>query len=161
MCPTCNQAHRYVHCGCCLHVLHVGAEGLEAVPSCCFLLSCELSFVKGLCTWGQDESCWPRGLVFGRSLSQWPWLVFPMMLPLQVNVKVKSAFNNKLFALNVVVNIPVPDNTAKADIQTSQGQLLVALIFASSLLLYILHWALDAPYHKGAVVQRCVQVTPQ
>ena len=44
--------------------------------------------------------------------------------PLQVNVKVKSAFNNKLFALNVVVNIPVPDNTAKADIQTSQGQLL-------------------------------------
>lgn len=49
------------------------------------------------------------------------------MPPLQVNVKVKSAFNNKLFALNVVVNIPVPDNTAKADIQTSQGQLLAAL----------------------------------
>lgn len=39
----------------------------------------------------------------------------------QVNVKAKSAFNNKLFALNVVISIPVPDNTAKADIQTTQG----------------------------------------
>ena len=52
---------------------------------------------------------------------------FLTMPPLQVNVKVKSAFNNKLFALNVVVNIPVPDNTAKADIQTSQGQQLALL----------------------------------
>jgi hypothetical protein len=42
---------------------------------------------------------------------------------LQVNVKAKSAFNNKLFALNVVISIPVPDNTAKADIQTTQGML--------------------------------------
>ena len=40
----------------------------------------------------------------------------------QVNVKAKSAFNNKLFALNVVISIPVPDNTAKADIQTTQGK---------------------------------------
>jgi len=40
-----------------------------------------------------------------------------------VNVKAKSAFNNKLFALNVVISIPVPDNTAKADIQTTQGML--------------------------------------
>jgi len=38
-------------------------------------------------------------------------------------VKAKSAFNNKLFALNVVISIPVPDNTAKADIQTTQGML--------------------------------------
>ena len=45
---------------------------------------------------------------------------------LQVNVKAKSAFNNKLFALNVVISIPVPDNTAKADIQTTQGMLLFA-----------------------------------
>ena len=36
-------------------------------------------------------------------------------------MKAKSAFNNKLFALNVVISIPVPDNTAKADIQTTQG----------------------------------------
>ena len=41
---------------------------------------------------------------------------------MQVNVKAKSAFNNKLFALNVVISIPVPDNTAKADIQTTQGK---------------------------------------
>lgn len=41
---------------------------------------------------------------------------------LQVNVKAKSAFNNKLFALNVVITIPVPDNTAKADVQTTQGK---------------------------------------
>ena len=39
-----------------------------------------------------------------------------------MNVKAKSAFNNKLFALNVVISIPVPDNTAKADIQTTQGK---------------------------------------
>lgn len=39
-----------------------------------------------------------------------------------MNVKAKSAFNNKLFALNVVISIPVPDNTAKADIQTTQGE---------------------------------------
>lgn len=38
-------------------------------------------------------------------------------------MKAKSAFNNKLFALNVVISIPVPDNTAKADIQTTQGML--------------------------------------
>lgn len=46
---------------------------------------------------------------------------------LQVNVKAKSAFNNKLFALNVVISIPVPDNTAKADIQTTQGMCNVCL----------------------------------
>lgn len=40
---------------------------------------------------------------------------------LEVKVAVKSAFNDKLFALNVVITIPMPDNTAKADIQPSQG----------------------------------------
>ena len=42
-------------------------------------------------------------------------------------MKAKSAFNNKLFALNVVISIPVPDNTAKADIQTTQGTQLYCL----------------------------------
>ena len=40
---------------------------------------------------------------------------------LEVKVAVKSAFNDKLFALNVVLTIPMPDNTARADIQPSQG----------------------------------------
>ena len=40
---------------------------------------------------------------------------------LDVKVAVKSAFSEKLFALNVVITIPMPDNTAKADIQPSQG----------------------------------------
>ena len=40
---------------------------------------------------------------------------------LEVKVAVKSAFNDKLFALNVVITIPMPDNTARADIQPSQG----------------------------------------
>ena len=35
---------------------------------------------------------------------------------------VKSAFNDKLFALNVVIVIPMPDNTARADIHPSQGE---------------------------------------
>ena len=79
--------------------------------------------------------------------------------PLQVNVKVKSAFNNKLFALNVVVNIPVPDNTAKADIQTSQGQLLAALKLASLMLLLLWQRALTAPYHNDVIIKSCVRVT--
>ena len=41
---------------------------------------------------------------------------------LEVKVAVKSAFSDKLFALNVVVTIPMPDNTARADIQPSQGE---------------------------------------
>ena len=40
---------------------------------------------------------------------------------MQVNVKVKAGFGSKDFALNVVVTIPVPDTTAKADIQTDIG----------------------------------------
>lgn len=40
---------------------------------------------------------------------------------LEVNVKVKSTFDAKLFALNVVVQVPMPDNTARAEVQTSQG----------------------------------------
>ena len=76
-----------------------------------------------------------------------------MVPPLQVNVKVKSAFNNKLFALNVVVNIPVPDNTAKADIQTSQGQLLAALNLPAVCMVLGSYC-----YHNGVKVQRCVQV---
>jgi len=41
---------------------------------------------------------------------------------LEVKVAVKSAFNDKLFALNVVIIIPMPDNTARADIHVSQGE---------------------------------------
>jgi len=41
---------------------------------------------------------------------------------LDVKVAVKSAFNDKLFALNVVIVIPMPDNTARADIHPSQGK---------------------------------------
>lgn len=40
---------------------------------------------------------------------------------LEVNVKLKANFNAQLFAMNVVVTIPVPDNTANADLQITQG----------------------------------------
>ena len=40
---------------------------------------------------------------------------------LEVNVKVKAAFSKQLFALAVVVSIPVPDTTAKAELQTTVG----------------------------------------
>jgi len=41
---------------------------------------------------------------------------------MQVNTKVKAGFGAKIFALNVVITIPVPDTTAKADIHTSIGE---------------------------------------
>eukprot|EP00884_Botryococcus_braunii_P011632 jgi/Botrbrau1/2046/Bobra.0047s0023.1 len=41
---------------------------------------------------------------------------------LEVNVKLKANFNAQLFAINVVVTIPVPDNTANADLQITQGK---------------------------------------
>ena len=40
---------------------------------------------------------------------------------LEVNVKVKAEFGKNLFALNVVVTIPVPETTAHADVQTKIG----------------------------------------
>lgn len=40
---------------------------------------------------------------------------------LEVNVKTKANFSDKLYALNLVVTVPVPENTAKADIHTSLG----------------------------------------
>ena len=46
---------------------------------------------------------------------------------LEVNVNVKSTFDAKLFALNVVVTVPMPDNTARAELQTSQGPALQLL----------------------------------
>jgi hypothetical protein len=45
-----------------------------------------------------------------------------------VNIKLKASFNAQLFAMNVVVTIPVPDNTANADLQTSQGGLEAACL---------------------------------
>mmetsp|Transcript_26144 Transcript_26144/g.46495 ORF Transcript_26144/g.46495 Transcript_26144/m.46495 type:complete len:422 (-) Transcript_26144:15-1280(-) len=41
---------------------------------------------------------------------------------IECNVKVKSTFNSKLFALNVVVRVPVPKYTAKANIQITAGK---------------------------------------
>ncbi len=40
---------------------------------------------------------------------------------LEVNCKVKAEFGKNLFALNVVVTIPVPETTAHADVQTKIG----------------------------------------
>ena len=40
---------------------------------------------------------------------------------LDVNVKIKSNVDEKLFALNLVVTIPMPPHTARAELQTSQG----------------------------------------
>ena len=56
---------------------------------------------------------------------------------MEVNTKVKAGFSNKLFALNVVITIPVPDTTAHADVQTSIGgpQLSLADRYTRALLL--------------------------
>lgn len=40
---------------------------------------------------------------------------------LEVNVKLKANFSAKLFALNLLVTVPVPENTARADIHTTLG----------------------------------------
>ena len=55
-----------------------------------------------------------------------PFRVLPVVSELgrtrlDVQVKIKGNFDVTHFALNVIVTVPVPDNTAKADIQTSQG----------------------------------------
>lgn len=41
---------------------------------------------------------------------------------LEANVAVKSLFGPKMFALGVVVLVPVPDNTAKATISVTSGK---------------------------------------
>jgi hypothetical protein len=41
---------------------------------------------------------------------------------IECNVTVKSTFNSKMFALNVVVLVPVPDYTAKANILVTNGK---------------------------------------
>ncbi|KAH9297699.1 hypothetical protein KI387_029381, partial [Taxus chinensis] len=41
---------------------------------------------------------------------------------LEVNVKVKSAFGVKMFAMGVVVKVPVPKQTAKANFQVTTGR---------------------------------------
>lgn len=47
---------------------------------------------------------------------------------MEVNAKVKAGFGAKDFALNVVITIPVPDTTAKADIHTSIGAVCIPLL---------------------------------
>ncbi|KAL0329099.1 UNVERIFIED_CONTAM: AP-2 complex subunit mu [Sesamum radiatum] len=41
---------------------------------------------------------------------------------MEVNVKVKSVFGAKMFALGVVVKIPVPKQTAKTNFQVTSGR---------------------------------------
>lgn len=62
---------------------------------------------------------------------------------LEVKVAVKSSFNDKLFALNVVITIPMPDNTARADIQPSQGVQLPCRLWTLKLTLSVL-WNISA-----------------
>ncbi|MCO5575306.1 hypothetical protein L7F22_029106 [Adiantum nelumboides] len=56
-----------------------------------------------------------------------PFRVFPSIKELgrtrmEVNVKVKSVFGAKMFALGVVVKVPVPKQTAKASFQVTNGK---------------------------------------
>ena len=49
---------------------------------------------------------------------------------LEVNVKLKANFSAKLFAVNLLVTVPVPDNTARAEVHTSLGAHPLSLISA-------------------------------
>ncbi|KAG8071933.1 hypothetical protein GUJ93_ZPchr0006g44067 [Zizania palustris] len=56
-----------------------------------------------------------------------PFRVLPTIKELgrtrmEINVKVKSVFGAKMFALGVVVKVPVPKQTAKASFQTTSGK---------------------------------------
>lgn len=56
-----------------------------------------------------------------------PFKVIPVVKELgrtrvECNVTVKSTFNTKMFALNVVVLVPVPEYTAKAQILVTNGK---------------------------------------
>ena len=58
---------------------------------------------------------------------------------LDVNVKIKSNVDEKLFALNLVVTIPMPPHTARADLQTTQGASLAMLSLGG------VHWQIGDP----------------
>jgi len=49
---------------------------------------------------------------------------------LEVNVKLKANFSAKLFAVNLLVTVPVPDNTARAEVHPSLGAHPLSLISA-------------------------------
>ena len=56
-----------------------------------------------------------------------PFRVLPVVKELgrtrlEVNVKVKAMFTFKLFATNVVIKIPLPSNTANANVSAASGQ---------------------------------------
>lgn len=56
-----------------------------------------------------------------------PFRVMPIMKELgrtrlQTNVKLKSCFTDKVFALNVIVRVPVPKQTARTTIEVSGGK---------------------------------------
>ncbi|GJP53859.1 hypothetical protein CLOM_g12984 [Closterium sp. NIES-68] len=56
-----------------------------------------------------------------------PFRVLPLIKELgrtrfEVNVKVKSVFGAKMFALNVIVKVPVPKHTAKATLSVTSGR---------------------------------------
>ena len=58
---------------------------------------------------------------------QVPFKVIPVVKELgrtrvEANVNVRSTFGSKLFAMNVVILVPVPDYTAKANILVTTGK---------------------------------------
>jgi hypothetical protein len=68
-------------------------------------------------------------------------------------IKVKSVFGAKMFALGVVVKVPVPKQTAKTSFQTTSGKAkynasIDSLVWKYVLhcLLYIVHWELLCPF---------------
>lgn len=57
-----------------------------------------------------------------------PFRVLPVVKELgrtrlEINIKVKSMFTFKLFATNVVIKIPLPKNTAVANVSAASGEL--------------------------------------
>ena len=63
----------------------------------------------------RPHRCWihSRGIQWLATSSVLPWLDcgFP---PPQINLRVSSTFELKVFAINTVITIPVPDQTASA-----------------------------------------------
>ena len=62
-----------------------------------------------------------------------PFRVLPVVKELgrtrlEINIKVKSMFTFKLFATNVVIKIPLPKNTAVANVSAASGELLRATL---------------------------------
>lgn len=53
---------------------------------------------------------------------RWDFIIVSFMSIVAINLQVKSVFGAKMIALGVIIKIPVPKQTAKANFQVTAGR---------------------------------------